>query len=205
MKLDPRIDAYIAKSADFAHPILKHLRKVVHDACPSVEETIKWGMPHFDYKGSMMCSMAAFKQHCSFGFWRGARIVASKHNKDTEAMGQFGRVTALDDLPPPTVISRYVKAAMKLTDSGVKAPESAKRTRRKPLPVPPELAAALKRNKKALATFDSFSPSKRRDYIDWIAEAKRDETGKQRLAKAIEWMAQGKPRHWKYVRKNDSH
>lgn len=200
MTRDPRIDAYIAKSADFAKPILKHLRAIVHTACPQVEETVKWGMPHFDYKG-MMCSMAAFKRHCSFGFWRGALIVKDRDNKDREAMGQFGRITSITDLPPKKVIATYVKAAMKLNDSGVKSTERAKRKTRTSLPVPADLAAALKRNTKARKTFDTFSPSQRREYIEWLADAKAEDTRKRRLATTIEWLAEGKPRNWKYMKK----
>jgi uncharacterized protein YdeI (YjbR/CyaY-like superfamily) len=201
MQRDERIDAYIAKSADFAQPILKHLRAIVHAVCPKVEETMKWSTPHFDYKGAMMCSMAAFKQHCSFGFWRGALIVTSKHNKDSEAMGQFGRITSLQDLPPKSAMTRYIKAAMKLTDNGVKSPERSKRKPRPALPVPASLAAALKSNKKARDTFDNFSPSRRREYIEWIAEAKTNTTRERRLTTAIEWLSEGKTRNWKYATK----
>lgn len=200
MTRDPRIDAYIAKSADFAKPILKHLRAIVHTACQQVEETVKWGMPHFDHKG-MMCSMAAFKRHCSFGFWRGALIVKDRDNKDREAMGQFGRITSITDLPPKKVIATYVKAAMKLNDSGVKSTERATRKTRTSLPVPADLAAALKRNTKARKTFDTFSPSQRREYIEWLADAKAEDTRKRRLATTIEWLAEGKPRNWKYMKK----
>jgi uncharacterized protein YdeI (YjbR/CyaY-like superfamily) len=201
MKRDPRIDAYIEKSADFAKPILKHLRAVVHSACPQVEETMKWSMPHFDYKGAMMCSMAAFKQHCSFGFWRGALIVKDQDNKDTEAMGQFGRITSIKDLPSKRTIAAYIKIAMKLTDSGVKSPMREKRQPRKPLPMPKDFAAAIKRDKRSQATFEAFSPSNKRDYIEWITDAKTDETRERRIETAVEWLAEGKARHWKYQKK----
>jgi uncharacterized protein YdeI (YjbR/CyaY-like superfamily) len=201
MKRDPRIDAYIEKSADFAKPILKHLRAVVHSACPQVEETMKWSMPHFDYKGAMMCSMAAFKQHCSFGFWRGALIVKDNDNKDTEAMGQFGRIASLKDLPAKRTIAAYIKIAMKLNDSGVKSPMREKRQPRKALPMPKDFAAAIKRDKRSQATFDAFSPSNKRDYIEWITDAKTDETRERRIETAVEWLAEGKARHWKYQKK----
>jgi uncharacterized protein YdeI (YjbR/CyaY-like superfamily) len=199
-KSDPRIDAYIAKSAPFAQPILNHLRAIVHSACPEVEETIKWGMPHFDYHG-IMCAMSAFKAHCAFGFWKGALIVKGADNKDANAMGQFGRIASLKDLPPKATITRYVKAAMKLNEEGAKAPHMANRKTRKPLPVPADLAAALKTHKKAKAVFDEFSPSCQREYIEWITEAKAEETRKRRLDQTIEWVAQGKQRNWKYMKK----
>jgi uncharacterized protein YdeI (YjbR/CyaY-like superfamily) len=199
-KLDPRIDAYIAKSASFAHPILKHLRSIVHSACPKVEETIKWGMPHFDYCG-ILCSMSAFKAHCAFGFWKGALIVKGPDNKDAKAMGQFGRIASLKDLQPKATIARYVKAAMKLNEEGTKAPHKEKRKSRTPLPMHPSLAKALKVEKKASASFERFSPSTRREYIEWIGAAKTDATRERRLATAIKWIAEGKPRHWKYMKK----
>ncbi len=199
-KLDPRIDAYIGKAAPFARPILKHLRSIVHETCPAVEETIKWGMPHFDYLG-IMCAMAALKAHCTFGFWKGALIVGSTDQKDREAMGQFGRIVDLSDLPSKKRIASYVKAAMKLNESGAKAPHMENRKTRKPLPVPKDLSIALKGNRKANAAFAAFSPSNRRDYIEWITSAKTDETRERRLVTTLEWLEEGKPRHWKYIKK----
>jgi len=196
---DPRIDAYIAKSPRFAQPILKHLRAVVHTACPTVEETLKWSRPHFLYKG-MLCGMSAFKQHCTFGFWRSSLVIATSQNKNSTAMGQFGRITSLADLPSKKRITAYVRAAMKLNDAGVKSPTRANRTPREPLPIPAELSAALKRNKAARATFDNFSPSHQREYIAWLIEAKSDATRQRRLATTIEWLAEGKPRNWKYMK-----
>ena len=190
---DKRIDAYIAKSAPFARPILVHLRAVVHAACPDVEETVKWSMPAFDYKGAL-CSMAAFKQHATFGFWKGSLI--KQDSGSTAAMGQFGRITAVSDLPSKSEMKRYIREAMKLNDSGVKAPRV---TRSRPeIPVPDDVATALIRNKKAKAVFDAFSPSHRREYLEWITEAKTEATRKKRLATAIEWMSEGKSRNWKY-------
>lgn len=193
---DPRIDAYIAKSAEFARPILEHLRAVVHAACPTVEETIKWGHPAFMYEG-ILCNMASFKQHCSFGFWKGSLIVGNDGRRVDDAMGQFGRITAVRDLPSRRTLAGYVKAAMRLNEEGIKPARSAKPAR-KPLPVPPDLAAALKKNRKAQATFDGFAPSHRREYIEWITEAKKAETRARRLATTIEWLAEGKARNWKY-------
>jgi uncharacterized protein YdeI (YjbR/CyaY-like superfamily) len=199
-KLDPRIDAYVAKSAPFAQPILKHLRSLVHSACPEVEETIKWGMPHFDYHG-IMCAMSAFKAHCAFGFWKGALIVKGADNKDAQAMGQFGRIASLEDLPPKATIVRYVKAAMKLNEEGAKAPHMEKRKSRKSPPMHPALAKALKAHKGIGANFKKFSPSAQREYIEWIGSAKTDETRERRLETALEWIAEGKSRHWKYMKK----
>jgi uncharacterized protein YdeI (YjbR/CyaY-like superfamily) len=195
---DPRVDAYIAKAAPFAKPILEHIRETVHAACPAVEETMKWSFPHFDYKG-MLCSMASFKAHCAFGFWKGSMVLERSQIKN-EAMGQMGRITSIDDLPPKKELVRLIKAASKLNDEGVVAPRK-KSAPKKPIEVPDDLAAALKRNAKARATFEGFPPSHRNEYIAWITGAKRDETRTRRLAQAIEWMAEGKSQNWKYERK----
>ncbi len=193
---DSRIDAYIGNAAPFARPILTHLRKVVHAGCPDVEETIKWGSPHFDYKG-VMCGMAAFKEHCAFGFWKGS-LLKGLGSKSTEAMGQFGRITSVDDLPDERALIRLVKQAAALNDGGVKAPLR-KNPPKAPVRTPPDLLAALKKNRRALAAFEAFPPSHRREYIEWITEAKRDETRRRRLETAVSWMAEGKPRNWKYA------
>jgi uncharacterized protein YdeI (YjbR/CyaY-like superfamily) len=194
---DKRIDAYIANSADFAKPILTYLREVVHEACPEVEETMKWSAPHFMYNG-MLCSMASFKAHCAFGFWKGA-LVVEPNGKSDEAAGHFGRITRVSDLPPKKVIVGYIRKAMALNESGTTVPRKPKRAS-KPLEPPDYLMAALKRNKKALAAFEGFTPSHRREYVEWITEAKGEETRQRRLSQALEWMAEGKPRHWKHMR-----
>jgi len=191
-KKDTRIDAYIAKSAEFARPILKHLRAVVHEGCPDVEETMKWSTPHFDYKGSL-AGMAAFKAHCAFGFWKGSLIVPGS----AEAMGQFGRITKVGDLPKDKVLVGYVKKAAKLNEDGVKIKRPLKHPK-KDIPMPADLASALKNNAKARATYEGFSPSHKRDYLEWITGAKADATRTRRLATAIEWMSEGKPLNWKY-------
>jgi uncharacterized protein YdeI (YjbR/CyaY-like superfamily) len=197
-KKDPRVDAYIAKSADFAKPILNHLRELVHEACPEVEEEWKWSFPHFTYKG-MFCSMASFKEHCAFGFWKSSLIVDKNGQGLEKAMGQFGRITKLSDLPSKKVMIEYVKLAKKLNDDGVKAPTRAKPKTPRELVVPGDLAKALKQNKAAQATFDKFSPSNKREYVDWITEAKTEATRLRRLETAIEWLAEGKTRNWKYM------
>ena len=194
---DPRVDAYIAKSAEFAKPILAHLREVVHAACPEVEEAMKWSHPHFSYQG-MLCGMAAFKQHCTFGFWKFDLIVANDPASEA-AMGQFGRLTKLADLPSKKVLTGYIRQAMKLNEDGVKAHWLEKRAKPKPpAKVPDDLSAALAKNKKARTVFEGFPPGQRREYIEWITEAKRDETRLKRLAQTIEWLAEGKRRNWKY-------
>ena len=199
-KKDARVDAYIARSAPFARPILKHLRKVVHAGCPGVTETIKWGMPHFDYNG-IMCGMAAFKQHCTFGFWKEKvlekRIPLDVRSKDV-GMGTYGCVRTLRDLPSAAHLKRLVAEAAKLNDSGVKATEGRPPKPRPPLPVPDDFMAALRKNPRALASFQAFSPSHRREYIEWVTEAKREETRRKRLDTSLTWMAEGKPRNWKY-------
>jgi uncharacterized protein YdeI (YjbR/CyaY-like superfamily) len=196
---DPRIDAYIARSAEFARPLLAHLRAVVHAACPDVEETLKWGMPSFTYRGRILCNMAAFKQHASFGFWQGARIVEAAGERSEEAMGQFGRITRLADLPGQRELAGYITQAMALIDGGSRRPATKAAAPKPPLAVPADLAAALKGDAKARATFDGFAPGYRRDYIEWITEAKREETRQRRLEQTIEWLAEGKTRNWKYM------
>ncbi|HVZ77784.1 MAG TPA: YdeI/OmpD-associated family protein [Gemmatimonadaceae bacterium] len=197
---DPRIDAYIARSAPFAQPVLARIRAIVHEACPDVEETIKWGMPHFMYHG-MLCRMAAFKAHCALGFWRADRVMAEAGERKDGALGEFGRLASVSDLPSAAALKRYVKAAMRLNDGKGKAapPAPAGRPARKPLRVPADLAAALKANRAAAAHFAKFPPSQRREYIEWIAGAKRPETRARRLATAIAWIAEGKPRNWRYM------
>ena len=194
---DPRIDAYIAKSADFAKPILKHLRKVVHAGCPQVEETLKWSMPHFDYHG-IMCGMAAFKEHCAFGFWKADLILNRDKQKEKTGMGTFGCIKSLADLPNEKSLIGYVKKAAALNEAGIKAPGRTQPRKRAPIPVPDDFAAGLKKNAKARKTFDSFSPSQRREYLEWVTEAKREETRKVRLATSMKWLSEGKARNWKY-------
>lgn len=198
-KKDPRVDAYIGKSADFARPILTHLRKLVHDACPDVEETMKWSFPHFEHEG-VLCSMASFKAHCAFGFWKGALVLDAAENRGAEAMGQFGRIQRLSDLPADAAIKRWVKKAAKLNEDGVKSSRPKRSARPREVAVPADLMAELRKNKRALATFDSFSPSHKREYVEWITEAKTDATRRRRLDTAVEWMSEGKARNWKYVR-----
>jgi uncharacterized protein YdeI (YjbR/CyaY-like superfamily) len=193
-KIDPRVDQYIAGSADFAKPILTHIRKVVHQACPDVEETMKWSAPHFDYKG-MMCGMAAFKGHCAFGFWKAA-LVLDDPGAD-EGMGSFGKLTSVKDLPSDRQLTTYVKKAAKLNDNGVKVARKAAAPK-KPLKMPADFAAALKRNQAARRTFDTFSPSNKREYLEWVTEAKTDATRSKRMATSVEWLSQGKTRNWKY-------
>ena len=175
--LDPRVDAYIEKSADFARPILNHIRELVHSACPEVEETMKWGFPHFMYKG-ILCSMASFKQHCAFGFWKGALVFQSipgvKRSEDN-GNGTLGRIKTIADLPGRTIFTRCVIEAVRLNETGVKVPAKPKPPK-KALVVPADLMAGLKTNKKALATFKSFSYSHRKEYIQWITAAKTEET-----------------------------
>lgn len=200
--LDPRIDAYIAKAARFAQPILRHLREQVHSGCPEATETIKWGMPYFEHAGRMLCGFAAFKAHCVFGFWHKdmEKIVGAYGARSDTAMGTFGRITRLADLPEDRTLLRFIRAAAKLNESGARGrPRAAATGQRKPLRVPADLAAALKRNAPAAASFARFSPSHRREYIQWITEAKREDTRRKRLATTLEWLTAGKPRHWKYL------
>jgi len=197
---DPRIDAYIARQADFARPILEYVRAVVHEACPEVEETLKWSAPSFVHAGGILCGMAAFKQHASFGFWKHALVVGEDESREgLEGMGSYGKLASIKDLPPKKLLLAHIRKAMKLNEEGVRTPAVRKSTTPKPLPeAPADLAAALKKNARAKATFDAFPPGQKREYIEWLIEAKREETRQKRLAQAIEWMAEGKRRNWKY-------
>lgn len=199
---DPRIDAFIARAAPFARPILEHVRALVHRASPEIEETLKWSMPAYTYRGAIVCITGAFKAHCSFIFWHAEmrKIAGRDSGKADDAMGVFGRIESLADLPSEAKLLRYLKTALQLVETGVPA-RSASRGKPKPAPaMPADLKSALKKNAKADATFAKFSPSHRREYIEWINEAKRDETRQKRLATTIEWLAAGKPRNWKYAK-----
>jgi uncharacterized protein YdeI (YjbR/CyaY-like superfamily) len=201
-KTDKRVDAYIDKAEPFAQPILTHLRNLVHQTCPEVEETIKWGFPHFEYKG-MMCSMASFKSHCVFGFWKAALMSDQSllENARSEAsMGHLGKITKLKDLPSDRVLIQNIKEAMKLNEQGVKL-EKKKPAEVKTLEIPSYFKKALTTDAKAKKTFHSFSPSQQREYIEWIVGAKTKPTREKRIAQALEWLAEGKVRNWKYIRK----
>ena len=202
---DPKMDAYIAKSQPFAQPVLSHLRKLMHKGCPGVEETIKWSHPFFEYRGAILAHMAAFKNHCSFGFWGeeiGAVLRKAGALQDG-AMGSLGKIAGLKDLPSDKAMLGWIREASKFIESGnYTSPMAARRKVVKaPKPVPespPEFSSALKKNKKAATVFASFSPSCKREYVEWIAEAKRPETRDQRIKTAVEWIAEGKQRNWKY-------
>lgn len=196
---DPGVDAYIQNSAPFAQPILKHIRELMHKGCPDLTETIKWGMPHFEYHG-VIGSMAAFKEHAVFGFWKQDLIPGMKqYIKEKEAMGSWGRITSLAGIPPDKDIIEFVRTAAKLNEEGVKSPRKAP----KPVVVnmPDDFMQAIRANKKALETYEKFSPSNKRDYADWINDAKSEETRSERMKTAVQWMSEGKPRMWKYMKK----
>ena len=195
-KRDPRVDAYIARSAEFARPILDHIRDVIHQAIPDVEEDIKWGAPFFNHEG-VVCGIAAFKEHCAINLWKASLIVGDKKG---ESAGQFGRITKLSDLPSDSALKGYFKQAARLNETAVKQPR-AKKERPDKLVVPPELQKALKANKKAAAAFEKFPPSHKREYARWIAEAKGEDTRARRVSTAIEWIAEGKGRNWKYEKR----
>jgi len=201
---DKRIDAYIAKSADYAKPIMEHLRKLIHKACPEVTETIKWGMPSFEYKGPFM-GYAAFKKHATLMFWKAAimkdkKILTGKATK--EAMGNLGKLESIDDLPKDAVLVKWIKEAMKLNDDGVKYVRAEKpKHERKEYTMPAYFQKVLNKNKKAKAVYDNFSPSHKKEYLEWIVEAKTEETRNKRMETAIEWLTEGKSRNWKYQRK----
>lgn len=198
-EFDPRVDDYIQKSADFAKPILEHIRSIVHEACPGVTETIKWSFPHFDYKGTI-CSVASFKQHCAFSFPKAALMKDA--NKllvpmGESAMGHFGRITSLKDLPSDKILKGYIQEAIRINEEGLKVPKA---KTAKVVPTPPILLEAINKNKKAKMHFEEFSPSSRNEYAEWINEAKTEATKNKRVETAVEWIAEGKKRNWKYER-----
>ncbi len=197
---DPRVDAYIKKAAPFAQPILIKLRKLIFQACPDAVETIKWSFPNYEVYDAMLCSMAAFKEHCSFGFWKAALLKDPDdilHLADKNAMGHFDKLVSVKNLPADRILISYLKEAALLNKNKIKL-EKPKSAPKKELPVPKPLAAALKKNKKASAVFDAFSPSNRREYIEWLDEAKTEDTLNKRLATTIGWLEEGKSRNWKY-------
>jgi len=193
---DPRIDAYIEKSADFAKPIMTHLRRLIHKASPKITENIKWSMPAFEYKG-LVCGFAAFKHHCTFGFWKESLLKKGEFSTEKTAMGSFGRITSKKDLPPDDVIIKLVQQAVELNEKGIKV-EKKKSPVKTELVVPDYLTEALKKDKKAHETFESFPYSCKKEYVEWITEAKTDATRDKRLATTLEWLAEGKRRNWKY-------
>lgn len=196
-KKDPRIDAYIAGSREFAKPILKYLRAVVHEGCPECEETLKWGAPAYTYKG-ILAITASFKQHCALVLWKHSLITPDVRRG---AMGGLGRITAIDDLPSRKVLVGYVKKAARLNEEGVTTPSRSKDRPKKPVRVPAELKAALAKNAKAQAVFDAFPPSGKREYCEWISDAKGKDTRARRLKTAMEWISAGKPHNWKYLKR----
>lgn len=195
---DPRIDSYIVESAEFARPILTHLRKIIHQGCPEIVETIKWGSPFFDYHG-LLCGFVAFKAHCSLLFWRDIDVdhFLPKTNTTGGGMGQFGKLTSLADLPKDVVLLACIRSAVEQRDSPA---SKTKRVRQpaKAAPVPSDLKKALSGNAKAAETFKNFAPSHRREYIDWITDAKRPETRERRLQTTLKWLVEGKSQNWKY-------
>ena len=198
-KKDPRVDAYIEKAKPFAQPILRHIRQVVHAACPKTEETLKWSLPTFMYEDEMLCGMGAFKEHAVLGFWKASLILDKEGRKlEDDAMGQFGCIKTVKDLPPKRELTGYIRKAMELNEQGIKVQRARPAAPKAAAKVPADLAAALKKNKKAAATFEAFPPSCRREYVEWITDAKRDETRMKRLKTTIEWLAEGRKRNWKY-------
>ncbi len=199
-KFDPRIDAYIEKSADFAKPILRHIRQVVHQASPLITETVKWGMPFFDYKGPV-CMMAAFKQHLGFGFWKASRLNDPGHllqgSDEEAAAGSFGRIVTLADLPSDQALMDFVQQMIKINESGIKEPKKPSAPKAE-LPMPADFDRLLRANLVAMDNFEKFSPSKKREYLEWFVEAKSDATREKRMQQALEWIAEGKSRNWKY-------
>jgi uncharacterized protein YdeI (YjbR/CyaY-like superfamily) len=194
-KRDARIDAYIAKALPFAQPILSHVRERVHAVAPGVEETTKWSAPAFTIDGKILLIMAAFKQHAALNFWRGQELRGDAANSD--AMGQFGKLKSVHDLPPDAELDRLIGEAAELAKSAP-APRKVKHEPKAEPSLHPDFAKALNAAPKAKAVLDGFPPSAQRDYVEWISEAKQDATRSKRIATAIEWLSEGKRRHWKY-------
>lgn len=199
----PQVDAYIAKAAPFAQPILEKIRDAFHAAHPEIEEVMKWSIPHFQYKG-IVGSMAAFKYHVSWGFWKASLMpdpkgILSPVGDRTSMAGV--KLASEKELPPKKVMVEYVRAAIRLNEEGVKVERAPSTRSAAPIEVPDDLAAALKKDKKAKAAFEAFSPSHKREYIEWITEARQEATRQKRLATTLEWLAEGKSRNWKYERK----
>ena len=198
---NPKVDGYIERAGAFAQPVLEHLRRLVHKACPEVEETIKWSMPFFVYRGEIVANMAAFKTHCSFGIW-GREIVAAMRKDGLKVkgggMGSLGKITSVKDLPKDAALLGYLRQATVLVKDGAKTFPKRTKVGKAEAEIPVELAAALKRNKTASKMFAEFSSGKKREYADWIAEAKQEATKLRRTAQAVEWIAEGKSRNWKY-------
>jgi uncharacterized protein YdeI (YjbR/CyaY-like superfamily) len=195
---DARIDAYIEKARPFAQPILKRIRKAVHTACPDATETVKWSMPAFEYKGPLV-GMAAFKEHCTLGFWKASLMKSVPKDKRGEAMGHFGRFESIDDVPSEAALIKMIREAAALNDAGARV-ERRKSAPKPPPRAPADMLAALKKHKKAIVAWQAFPPSHQREYIEWITEAKTDATRARRLETAIAWIAEGKGRNWKYER-----
>lgn len=195
MSRDARIDGYIAKAAPFARPILEKVRERVHAAAPEAEETLKWSMPSFTIDGKILLGMAAFKAHAALNFWRGQEL--GEGSTTSGAMGQFGRLTSVADLPPDDALDALIREAAALARTAP-APRKVKHEPKPPAELHPEFADALQANPKARQALDGFPPSAQREYLDWIAEAKQDKTRAKRIADAIEWLSEGKRRHWKY-------
>jgi len=200
-KKDERIDTYIANSAAFAQPILTHLRDLIHEVCPDVEETWKWSFPNFDYKGASFVSMAGFKSHCSFGFWR-ASIMDDPDNilqiSEKAGMGNLGKITNIAELPTDTILRKYLKAAVKLNEEGIKVPKATKTKSAEPIVTPDDLAAAITANDAASVVYSKFSNSHKKEYVEWIEEAKTLTTRNKRIAQAVEMIAENKSKNWKY-------
>ncbi len=203
MNFNPKVDAYISNSADFAKPILEHFRQIIHETCPLVEEKIKWGMPFFDYKGEMMCHLAAFKQHCTVGFWKASLMkdpILLENAKTEQAMGHLGKITSIETLPDPAKLASYIMEAMALNDKGIKIVKPKVETK-KEIITPADFELQINENEAALIYFEKASYSFKKEYIQWIEDAKTESTRNNRIHQAVEWVAEGKGKNWKYETK----
>lgn len=204
-KFNSQFEFYIQNAEDFSQPILNYLRELVHIACPEVDEKIKWSFPTFEYKGTNLCYMAAFKYHCAFGFWLSSKMEDNhqvfKKNDDKNSMGDFGKIQKINDLPDRDVLIEYIIQAMFLIEKGEKLEKTSGKSKPQLLEVPEEFKNALQQNQLAFNSFESFSISQKNDYLMWILEAKTESTRQKRIDTSIEWLNEGKIRNWKYLKK----
>lgn len=197
----PEVDTYIDEAAEFARPILRRLRRLFHRACPDIQETIKWSSPFFEHQG-IVGNMSAFKSHVSYGFWKAGLMSDPEGILDQAGNSEMAVLKArtVADLPTDEILIRYIEEAVRLNEMGIKVPRPKPYRSRKELEIPGDFMAAVGRSKRALATFEGFSYSNRKDYVEWVTEAKRQATREKRLATAVEWLAEGRPRNWKYMK-----
>jgi len=200
---EPEVDAYAEGVEAFAKPILAHLRGLIRATCPEVVETLKWGIPHFDYRGEMMCIFAAYRSHCAFSFWKSALMSDPrlKASIDLPASKRFmGKLRSLADLPVDAELTAWIREAMLLNEQGAKVAPRKTSAAPKIVVAPPAFVERLAASPSVKAMFESKSASFQKEYNVWIAEAKTEATRDKRINEALAWIAEGKGRFWKYAK-----